>query len=70
MCTDRECLTYERLDVESLRRHDVANLFLGHGLEDGGFTCVIEAKHQDASFALFLFQDAQLIQETHFYFLL
>ena len=43
----RTSSTYQSLDVETLGGHDVVDFLLGHGLEDGGFTGVVESEKED-----------------------
>ncbi len=39
------------LYVEPLCRHDLLNFFVSNGLEDGGFTGIVKAKHTHADFS-------------------
>jgi hypothetical protein len=59
-------MTYQRLDVEALRRLDLLDIFLRHFLENGRLTSVIKAEYEDLCLLGRLSsQVAQQIKKSH-----
>jgi len=61
-----ESFVHQRLDVESLRRHNVAGIFVGKFLQDGGLSGVIQTQDEDTSFLVALLELAEQREKTHF----
>mmetsp|Transcript_8339 Transcript_8339/g.26557 ORF Transcript_8339/g.26557 Transcript_8339/m.26557 type:complete len:225 (+) Transcript_8339:46-720(+) len=62
-----EAVLHEALDVETLSRHDVRDVLLGHLLQDCRLACVVQAEHEDSSLLLILLHLLQDAEKPHRY---
>jgi hypothetical protein len=64
-CIPSTISTYQRLNVESLRGHDLIDVFLAHRLQDGRLSRVVQAEHQNPGLLVTFLQAAKQIQKSH-----
>ena len=61
-----EISTYQRLNVETLRRLDLRDLFLGEFLENGSLSSVVETENEDLRLlGGILAQVTKQVEESH-----